>query len=108
VEISGAVNHAVGVIAMGKAGEQYLCEFDYCSAIPKDSNTPGCLTIVENGTIAKPFPESVWLTQEAQEISEFYVLYMVKSGKNTFITSVRPAGAENGARLKQYEGLLVK
>jgi uncharacterized membrane protein required for colicin V production len=108
VELSGAINHAVGVIASGKVGEENLCEFDYCSTIPKDSNTPGCLTLAENGSVAKPFPESVWLTQQAQEISEFYVLYMVKSGANIFITSVRPAGTENAAAFKQYEGLLIK
>ncbi len=106
VEISGAVHCPVGVIVSGKVGDEYLCEFDYCGLSAKD--TAGGLVITENGSIGQPFPDTIWITQEAQSIFDFYVLYMVKAGKNTFITSVKAADSQTAAKFKEYEGFFIK
>jgi uncharacterized membrane protein required for colicin V production len=106
VEVSGLTHHAVGVIASGKVGNQYVCEFDYCSSAAEGEK--GCLVIAEDGSVTKPFPDTVWLTEQAEEIFEFYVLYLVKSGRNTIITSVRPGDSQTTAGFKGYEGFLTK
>jgi hypothetical protein len=106
VEMSGVVHRPVGVIASGKVGDEYLCEFDYCGLSEKE--TSGGLVIAEDGSIAKPFPDTIWLTQQAQNIFEFYVLYMVKAGRNTLITSVKPADSQTAARFKEYENFFIK
>jgi len=106
VELSGLIHHPVGVIASGKVGEQYLCEFDYCSLT--DEDITGGLTIAEDGSVAKPFPDTIWLTEQAQSISEFYVLYLVESDRNAIIISVRPADSQIDAAFKEHEGLSLK
>ena len=106
VEISGLIHRPVGVIASGKIGDQLIYEVDYCS-LTADDMTSG-LVIAEDGSIAQPFPDTVWLTEQAQSISEFYVLYLVKTGRNAFITSVQPADSQMTAAFKGYEGFFVK
>lgn len=106
VELSGITHHPVGVIASGKVGDQYLCEFDYCSVIEKDD--PNGLAIAEDGSVTKSFPDAIWLTEQAEGIYEFYVLYLVRSDKKIFITSVRPAGSQTAARLKGYECFVLR
>jgi len=100
------IHHSVGVVASGKVGDQKLYEVDYCSLTARD--TPGGLIIAEDGSVAQPFPDTIWLTQQAQSVTEFYVLYLVKSGSNTVITAVQPADSQTSARFKMYEGFLVK
>ncbi len=106
VELSGSVHRPVGVIASGKVGDQYVCEFDYCSLTAEDT-TDG-LVIAEDGSVAQPFPHTVWLTEQAQSIFEFYVLYLVQSGRGTIITSVQPADSQTGAGFKGYESFFIK
>ena len=106
VELSGLVHRPVGIIASGKIGGQLIYEVDYCSLTADDIT--GGLTIAEDGSIAQPFPDTVWLTERAQSISEFYVLYLVKTGRNAFITSVQPADSQMTAGFKGYEGFFVK
>lgn len=106
VELSGLVHHPVGIIASGEIGDQLIYEVDYCSLTADDIT--GGLTIAEDGSVAQPFPDTVWLTERAQSISEFYVLYLVKSGKKTIITSVKPADSQMTATFKGYEGFFVK
>ncbi len=106
VELSGLVHHPVGIIASGEIGDQLIYEVDYCSLTADDIT--GGLTIAEDGSIAQPFPDTVWLTERAQSISEFYVLYLVKTGRNAFITSVQPADSQMTATFKGYEAFFVK
>lgn len=106
VELSGLVHCPVGIIASGKIGDQLIYEVDYCSLTADDMT--GGLTVAEDGSVARPFPDTVWLTERAQSISEFYVLYLVKTGRNAFITSVQPADSQMTAAFKGYEGFFVK
>jgi len=106
VEISGLIHQPVGVIASGKVNDQVIYEVDYCSLTT--DNIPEGLAIAEDGSVIKPFPDTIWITKEAQSISEFYVLYLVKSGRNTFITSVKPAGSKSFASFKEYEAFFIK
>ena len=107
VELSGVIHYPVGVIASGKVGDQYLCEFDYCSIITKDD--PNGLAVAEDGSVTRPFPDSVWLTEQASEINEFYTLYLVRADKKIFIASVRPADSQTAARFKGgYECFVLK
>ena len=106
LELSGAVHHPVGVIASGKVGDRNICEVDYCSLTAEQVS--GGLAIADDGTVAQPFPDSVWLTEQAQSITKFYVLYLVKSGRNAVIIAVQPADSQTPARFKKYEGFLIK
>ena len=106
VEVSGLTHHPVGVIASGKVGDRYVCEFDYCSLAAEGDN--GCLVIAEDGSVAEPFPDTVWLTEQAEEMFEFYVLYLIKSGRNVIITSVQPGDSQTAAGFKGYEGFLTR
>jgi len=106
VELSGLVHRPVGVIASGKIGDQVIYEVDYCS-LTADEMTGG-LAIAENGSVAQPFPDMLWLTKQAQSISEFYVLYLVETGRNAIITSVQPADSQMAAGFKKYQAFFVK
>lgn len=99
IDSAGIAQYPCGVLAAGKVGDSTVFEFDYCSSF-------GEITIAEDGSVAKPFPDSIWLTEQAKSISEFYVLYMVKA--NTLIVSVRPAGAQTGASLENIECFLAR
>ncbi len=106
IELSGAVHHSAGVIATGKTGEQTIHEVDYCSLTTSD--LPQGLTIKSDGSVAKPFPESVWLTERTESITEFYVLYLIKRGGNTVISGVKPADSQTAAGFRDTECFLVK
>jgi len=106
VELSGLKHHPVGIIASGQIADQIVYEVDYCSLTVEDIT--GGLSIKKDGSIEQPFPDAVWLTEQAQSISEFYVLYLVKTGRNAIITSVQPAGSQMAAGFKGYEGFLIK
>jgi len=106
VELSGLINRPVGIIASGKVGGQIIYEIDYCSLTAEDI-TDG-LSIAEDGSIAQAFPETIWLTEQAQSISEFYVLYLVKSGRGAIIGAVLPAGSTTAAGFKRYDGFFIK
>jgi hypothetical protein len=106
VELSGLVHCPVGIIASSEIDDQLIYEVDYCSLTADDIT--GGLTIAEDGSIAQPFPDTVWLTAQAQSISEFYVLYLVKTGRRAIITSVKPADSQMTAAFKGYEGFFVK
>ena len=106
IDLSGVVHYPVGIVAAGKIGDQTIYEVDYCSLTAKDI-TDG-LIISEIGVVTQPFPDTVWLTEQAQSISEFYVLYLVKSGSNTIIVSVQPADSPKAASFKNYEAFLIK
>jgi len=105
IESSGLIHHPVGVIVSGNVGSQTLYEVDYCAITAEDDNG---LIITEDGSVAQPFPNSIWLSQQVQTISEFYVLYLVKSGRNAIIISVQPADSHPAAVFKEYEGFLIK
>lgn len=106
IELSGLVHHPVGVIALGKVNGQNICEVDYCSLTT--GQEPDGLVIANDGSIAQPFPDTVWLTEQAQSINQFYLLYLVKSGRNAIITAVQPADSRTPATFKKCEGFLVK
>ena len=107
VELSGEVHHPVGVIASGRINEQLVYEFDYCS-LTAEQAAQG-LTIAEDGTVTTSFPgDTIWLPEKAQSISEFYVLYLVKSGKKKIIISVQSVGSQPPVGFKEYEGFFIK
>lgn len=106
VELSGLIHYPVGVIASGEAGDQIIYEVDYCSLTAEDIE--GGLTITEDGAVAQPFPDTIWLTEQVQSISEFYVLYLVESGRNAIITLVQSGDSQAAAGFKGYEGFFVK
>jgi hypothetical protein len=106
VDLSGAIHHPVGVIASGKVGDLNICEVDYCSLAA--DRVPDGLDFAEDGSVAKPFPDAVWLTERARSITEFYVLYLVRTKRNAIITAVQPADSREAASFKKYEGFLVK
>jgi uncharacterized membrane protein required for colicin V production len=99
VDSAGVIHQPCGILAGGKVDDNTIFEFDYCSLT-------GNLTLAEDGSVAKPFPDTLWLTEQAQSISEFYVLYMVKT--NTIILSVHPAGTQTGASFEGTEGFIAK
>ena len=104
--MSTFLDKARDLLASGKVDDQIIYEVDYCSLTAED--IPDGLTIAENGSVAQPFPETVWLTQQAKSISEFYVLYLVKSDRNAIIMSVQPADSQVAAGFKKYEGFFIK
>ena len=108
IELNGSRHHAVGVMAKGTIdnGAEVIYEIDYCS-LSSDDITGG-LVIDDDGNVAKAFPSDIWLGEDATEIESFYVLYLIKSGRNAIITSVEPFGAKDGGRFKNHEGFLVK
>jgi len=106
VDVFGLIHRPVGVVATGDVNGEVVHEVDYCGVVAKEG-VQG-LTIAEDETIAQAFPDSVWLTEQAQSISEFYVLYLVKGGKDTIILSVQPADSERGAGFKGAEGFFIK
>jgi hypothetical protein len=99
IDSNGATHNPCGIVAGGKVDSNTVFEFDYCS-------TSDNITLASDGSVAKPFPETIWLTEKAQSITEFYVLYMIKP--YTVILSVRPAGAQTDALLEETEGFLVR
>jgi hypothetical protein len=106
VELSGLVHPPVGVIASTKRGDQLIYEVDYCGLTTEQ--TPDGLTINEDKTVAQPFPDSIWLTAQAQSVSEFYVLYLVKTGRRAIITAVKSTDVQTPAGFKEVEGFSVK
>ena len=106
VELSGSIDNPVGVVVGGKINNQFVYEVDYCAVT--DPNKPDCLALAEDGSVAKPFPDAVWLPEQAQSINEFYVLYLVKEGKNTVILSVKSPDSQTAASLKERTGFLIK
>jgi hypothetical protein len=106
VELSGLVHPPVGVIASTKRGDQLIYEVDYCALTAEQM--PDGLTFTEDETVAQPFPDTVWLTAQAQTISEFYVLYLVKTGKRAIITGAKSADVQTPAAFKEFEGFSVK
>lgn len=106
VELSGLVHPPVGVITSTTRGDQLIYEVDYCG-LKADDTTDG-LSIAEDTSIAQPFPDTVWLTAQAQTISEFYVLYLVKTGKRAIIIAAKSADVQTPAAFKEVEGFSVK
>jgi len=106
IELSGVIHHPVGVIASSLTEDQSIYEVDYCSLTAEQA--PDGLRIADDGSVAEPFPDTVWLTAQAQEISEFYLLYMVKSGRKVFITSVGPGDLQTAAGFKGCQAFLTK
>jgi len=106
VELSGLIHHPVGIIASGEVAGQTVYEVDYCSLTAED--IADGLNIAEDGSVAQPFPDSVWLPEQARSITEFYLLYLIKAGRNAIITAVQPGDSQVAAALKEYEGFLIK
>ncbi len=106
IEQSGLVHHAVGVIASAEVDDEVIYELDYCSVSSKD--TEGGIVIAEDGTVRQAFPEAIWITEQAKSIHEFYVLYLVESGRDTIITEVGAGDSQASAGFTDVEGFLIK
>ena len=106
VEASGVIHRPVGVIASVEIDDRLVYEFDYCSLTAEDV-TDG-LIIAEDGSVAKPFPDTIWLTEQTQSISEFYLLYLIESGRGAIITAVGADDSQSPAGFKRYEGFSIK
>ena len=106
-DFSGKVHKPVGVVVEAQIGSETVYEIDYCSITDKEM-TDG-IVIAPDGTVSKPFPEAVWLPEEADKVHSLYFLYLVKSSPQTIVTSVQPAGSQMSAGFKGgTEGFLVK
>ncbi len=105
-ELSGRTHKPVGVIACGKFGNEFIYEIDFCAVTAEQR--PDGLVIAQDGTVEKSFPDSIWITEKAEEILEFYVLYLVRPGPDVFISSVQPADTQTAGSLREYEGFMVK
>jgi hypothetical protein len=95
IDSAGLTHHPCGVIAAGKIGGKTTFEVDFC---------PEKITF-NNNSVAKPFPENIWLTEKAEGVLELYVLYMVKPG--TVILSIQPAGSQTSVGFDGAECFLV-
>ncbi len=108
IELGGGKHHAIGVIAKGtmENESEVIYEVDFCSLSSEEIT--GGLVIDNDGKVAKAFPPKIWLTKKAREIEQFYVLYLIKSGRKTIITGVQPFGSNVTAGFEKYEGFLIK
>jgi uncharacterized membrane protein required for colicin V production len=95
IDSAGTTHRPCGLVAAGKMEGKTTFEVDFCPA-----NT----TFNADGAVAKPFPDNIRLTEKAESISDFYVLFLVKPG--TLIISVQSAGAA-GAGFDGTECFLV-
>lgn len=109
IDISGQRHHPVGAVLSGKVGDETVYEFDYCSVIA-DEDTPEGLVISENDVVTRAFPDEIWLTGSARNISEFYLLYLVnsKNKSSSIIISVKPAESKTSAGFEGYVGFKVR
>jgi hypothetical protein len=89
-------HYPCGIVATAKIDKITTYEVDYC---------PADLTFANNGAVSKPWPENIWITENAQSIQQLHVLYIVKPG--TLISSVRPAGEQTGTAFDGAEMYLV-
>ena len=94
------------VITSGKVDGREVYQVDYCCLSAKQISDG--LIIAEDGSVAQAFPQTVWLTEQAESISEFYLLYLVKSGRKAIITGVRTPDQPRAAGFKTKTGFLVK
>jgi len=106
VEATGFLHHPVGVVAGGELDGRMVYQVDYC-AVKKDGRADG-LVIAKDGSVEKSFVQKIWLAEKAQSITEFYLLYSIKTGRNTVISSVRTADLQQKAELEKYQGFLIK
>ncbi len=97
-DISGILHWPVGIIASAQADDATIYQLDFCSL------TDAAIQIDDSGAVAAPFVDSVWLTAQAQTISQFYLIYMVKP--DTTIVSVRPP-AQSAITFENTAGFLV-
>jgi uncharacterized membrane protein required for colicin V production len=100
-ELSGKFHYPVGVIASGQADKQTVYQFDYCSLTSRE--TADGLVIGEDGSVTEAFAE-VWLTEEVQNITELYLLYLVEEAGGPIITSVWLGEEKGEVGFKKYEG----
>jgi hypothetical protein len=106
VEARGFIHCPVGAVVGGELDGQTVYQVDYC-AVEKDDKTEG-LVIATDGSVEKSFVQKIWLAEKAQSITEFYLLYLIKSGGNIIISSVRPADSQQEADFEKYQGFLIK
>lgn len=107
VELSGLVHRPVGVVAAGEIKGDKVYEVDYCALTNEDA--PEGLLVSDDNTVTLPDFKTIWITESADSVTEFFVLYLVStSSKQTpVITSVRPGNSKTPAVFKEYEGFLV-
>jgi uncharacterized membrane protein required for colicin V production len=101
IELSGKVHYPVGVIAGSQSDEQSIYQVDYCGLTSRDID--GGLVIADDGSVAGPFSE-IWLTEEVENISELYLLYMVEEAEHPIITSIWLGDEKGEAGFQNYEG----
>ncbi len=106
VDLYGRSHPPVGAIVTAKVGQQTVYELDFCSLT--GDQKPAAIKLTEDNIVAAPFPDVITLPERASSISEFYLLYMIKTGRNTIITSVKPADAAMGAAIVKYDGVVIR
>ncbi len=104
-EISGRTHQAVGVAAVAQIGSDAVYEIDYCSI--SSQSISGGLEFSADGTVKRGFPDAIWITEEAQTITQLYFLYLVRTNGQTIISSVGYPG-EQSAGFADFEGFVVK
>lgn len=105
IDINKNEHKAVGVFASAQLGSRAIYEIDFSSVT--DEENPDHLVLNSAGVVEKAFPDSVWITdyEGVDELSEFFVLYMVKP---TTIISVKYPDSSSRAGVKDFQGFLVK
>jgi len=102
----GIAHHPAGLIAAGKSDDTTVWQVDYCCT-KADDKSDG-LVIEKDGSVSQTFIKDVWLTEKTQQINEFYLLYLVKTGRSTIIIAARPSSAQTGGQFKNNEGFLIR
>jgi len=99
-DITDGLHRPVGIVASAPSDDTIIHQIEFCSL----TTGPGLRTD-DTGRVTASFVETVWLTGQAKKISQFYLVYMVKSG--TIIVSVRPYDAHTGAAFVNVAGFAV-
>ncbi len=99
-DIADGLHSPVGIVASAPSDDTTIHQIEFCSL-----TTGAGLRTDDTGRVTASFVETVWLTGQAQKISQFYLIYMVKSG--TIITSVNPYNMRTGAGFVNVAGFAV-
>jgi hypothetical protein len=109
-ELSGAVHRPAGVIVAGRTTEeQTIYQLDYCGIVTNEQDHTCRLSVGEAGVVTESFADNIWLPQQVESVTEFFVLYLVPKAKNTviIITAVRPGDSDKAGTVKGHEGFML-
>ncbi len=80
VDVDDVKHFPVGLIAGGVLDERMAWQVDFCSDAEEIQT--------QNGVVTESFVDNVWVDEEVEDLSDFYVIYAIKKGNNTVIKGV--------------------